>query len=209
MPGTNDTLHAHWEGVYRKRAPAEVSWHQDTPSSSLALIEHCEVGPDAAILDVGGGASLLVDALLARGCRDVTVLDLSETALGHAKARLGPLATRARWIAGDVRTAPLGGPYEVWHDRAAFHFLVSEDDRALYRAQLRAALRPHGHVIVATFALDGPERCSGLPVVRYSPATLGAALGDALVLAETWDEEHLTPDGRAQRFVFCRFQGRG
>lgn len=196
----------HWESVYASRAPTDVSWHQDTPASSLTLIEHCDVGPTGAILDVGGGASRLVDHLLDGGYLDVTVLDISATALAHAKQRLGARATGVRWIEGDVTTVELAGPYDVWHDRAAFHFLGDPDDRARYLAQLERALRPHGHVVVATFALDGPERCSGLPVARYSPETLARELGPSLALVETWDEDHLTPGGKRQRFVFCRFR---
>ena len=195
----------HWEGVYEERAPEQVSWHQDTPRSSLELVEHTGVGPDAAILDVGGGASRLVDHLLARGYRDLTVLDLSDAALGRAKERLGDAAVDVAWIRADVTRPELERHYDVWHDRAVFHFLVDVDDRARYGDVMRRAVPVGGHVIVATFAPDGPERCSGLPVVRYAPEGLRAALGPGLELVETWDEDHLTPAGKVQRFVFCRF----
>lgn len=195
----------HWEGVYEERAPEQVSWYQDTPRSSLELIEHTGVGPDAAILDVGGGASRLVDHLRSRGYRDLTVLDLSEAALARARERLGEGAVDVAWIRADVTRAELEHHYDVWHDRAVFHFLVDVDDRARYGDVLRRAVPVGGHVIVATFASDGPERCSGLPVVRYSPDALRAALGPGLELVETWDEDHLTPAGKIQRFVFSRF----
>jgi SAM-dependent methyltransferase len=196
----------HWETVYEKRSPEEVSWHQDTPDSSLQLIEHAGVGTDAAILDVGGGASRLVDHLIERGFTDVTVLDVSERALRHAKERLGEAAEDVGWIRADVTRASLDHHYDVWHDRAVFHFLTDAEDRRRYRALLHGAVPPGGHVIVASFALDGPERCSGLPVVRYSPESMRAELGPGLELVETWDEDHRTPAGKLQRFVFCRFR---
>jgi SAM-dependent methyltransferase len=195
----------HWEGVYEERAPESVSWYQDTPRSSLELIEHTGVGRDAAILDVGGGASRLVDHLHSRGYRDLSVLDLSESALARARDRLGDAALDVGWIRADVTRAALEHHYDVWHDRAVFHFLVEVDDRARYGEVMRRAVPVGGHVIVATFASDGPERCSGLPVVRYSPEALRAALGPGVELVETWEEDHLTPAGRVQRFVFCRF----
>lgn len=197
---------AHWEDIHASRAPEVVSWFQDTPDSSLALIEHTGVGPEAAILDVGGGSSRLVDHLLDRGYRDVTVLDVAVTSLARARARLGPRAADVSWIRADITEAALERRYDVWHDRAVFHFLVEEADRLAYRERLRAALHPGGHVIVATFALGGPKECSGLPVIRYSPEGLTATLGPGLVLREAWDELHRTPAGVEQRFVFCRLE---
>lgn len=207
MPVENDReRRAHWDAVYADRDPTAVSWFQDTPDSSLQLITHAGIGVDDAIIDIGGGAGLLVDHLLDRGFRDLTVLDISATALGNVRARLGPRAADVRWIAADVLEADLPGPYCLWHDRAAFHFLTKAADRARYREQLVRALLPRGHVVIATFASDGPERCSGLEVVRYRPEELAEELGPAFELLETWDEEHQTPQGRLQRFVFCRFR---
>ncbi|MEZ4336073.1 MAG: class I SAM-dependent methyltransferase [Sandaracinaceae bacterium] len=200
----SEACRAHWEGVYDERAPEAVSWFQDTPDSSLALIEHTGLGPDAAILDVGGGASRLVDHLLDRGYRDVTVLDVAERALARAKARLGARADEVAWVRADITSARLDRTFDIWHDRAVFHFLTEASDRAAYRARLHDALRPGGHVIVATFALGGPKRCSGLPVVRYSPEVLAETLGPGLSLREAWDELHTTPAGVEQRFVFTR-----
>ncbi|HJL19618.1 MAG TPA: class I SAM-dependent methyltransferase [Sandaracinaceae bacterium LLY-WYZ-13_1] len=202
----------HWEYVYEERAPEQVSWHQDTPDSSLALIEHAGVGTDAAILDVGGGASRLVDHLLDRGYTNVAVLDVSDQALRYARERLGDRAEDVAWIRADITDAAFEGRYDVWHDRAVFHFLTEPKERARYREVLGRAVPVGGHAIVATFALDGPERCSGLPVVRYAPEQLRDELsGDALALelVETWDEDHHTPAGKVQRFVFCRFRRTG
>jgi SAM-dependent methyltransferase len=197
---------AHWEGVYRARAPTEVSWYQDTPKSSLELIEHANVGVEAPILDVGGGGSRLVDHLLRRGYENVTVLDISERALEVLRERLGKRADDVRFIRGDVTEVELEDTFVLWHDRAVFHFLTDPKDRERYRELLLRALRPGGHAIVATFAPDGPEKCSGLDVARYSPEGLASELGAQLELVETWDEDHVTPAGVTQRFVFCRFR---
>lgn len=196
---------SHWDHVYETRAPEEVSWYQPSPERSLALIERAGTGHDAAIIDVGGGASKLAGSLLDRGFTDVTVLDISENALTRAREQLGAGAERVRWIVADVTEAELPRRYDLWHDRAVFHFLVEEVDRERYRALLRASTGPGAHVIVATFALDGPERCSGLPVVRYSPEALLEALGPGFSLIESDAEEHHTPSGAVQRFVYCRF----
>ena len=196
----------HWDHVYEARAPEEVSWFQPSPDRSLALIERAGVGKDAAILDVGGGASRLAGALLERGFRDVSVLDISERALATAREHLGPRGDEVRWIVADVTEATPERRYALWHDRAVFHFLVDEDDRRRYRELLSGSTSPGAQVIVATFALDGPERCSGLPIVRYSPESLLAALGPGLTLIESEAEEHHTPAGTVQRFVYCRFR---
>lgn len=205
---------AHWDGVYGSKAPEAVSWHQETAATSLALIARAGLERDALILDVGGGASRLVDGLLAQGFTNVRVLDVSERALEHARARLGADAARVTWIRADITDCLSDGAHlepdvRLWHDRAVFHFLTEAGDRAAYRALLHRTLVPGGHVVIATFALDGPERCSGLPVVRYAPEDLHEALGrDELSLEETVAEEHHTPAGNVQRFVFCRFTKR-
>jgi len=197
---------AHWERVYRGKQPTETSWYQAEPTLSLELIGNAGVGPGDGLIDVGGGASLLVDHLLARGYADVTVLDLSAEALQHARRRLGPDARRVAWIEADVTEFVPTRTFALWHDRAAFHFLTDPADRRCYVQVLQAALDPGGQAIIAAFAPDGPERCSGLDIVRYDADTLGAALGGEFRLLEERRESHLTPQGREQRFGFYRFQ---
>jgi SAM-dependent methyltransferase len=203
----NDTNRGtHWENVYRTKGEREVSWFQETPSISLELIRSAGATRHSAIVDIGGGASRLVDALVDEGYEAVTVLDLSESALAAAKTRLGQAAARVTWIVADVvRWKPLRS-YDVWHDRAAFHFLTDAADRTAYVECLREALRPGGHAIIATFALDGPERCSGLPVIRYDAASLGEVLGSAFNLVESRRHDHHTPMGSTQRFQFSMFR---
>lgn len=194
----------HWERIYRTTAAFDVSWYQSTPAISLDLIRRVAPDLDARIIDVGGGASTLVDALLDDGYRNVTVLDLAGAALAVARQRLGERAARVTWIESDVLTAPLAArSYAVWHDRAVFHFLTDPRDRERYVARAHDAVRPNGHVIVASFAPDGPARCSGLDVVRYSPETMHAQFGSAFRLLESVGEEHHTPSGATQSFVYC------
>jgi 2-polyprenyl-3-methyl-5-hydroxy-6-metoxy-1,4-benzoquinol methylase len=197
---------AHWENVYRTKGEREVSWFQETPSISLELIRSAGATRQSAVVDVGGGASLLVDALVDEGYEDVTVLDVSESALAVAKTRLGQSAARVTWIVADVVGWKPPQRYDVWHDRAAFHFLTGEADRTAYVECLREALRPGGHAIIATFALDGPERCSGLPVIRYDAARLGRVLGDGFNLLETRRHDHRAPTGGVQSFQFSAFR---
>jgi SAM-dependent methyltransferase len=170
------------------------------------LLAQVGATPASEIIDIGGGASRLVDHLIDRGFQDVTVLDLSEAALEAAKARLGGRAARVHWIVADVTAWEPPKAYDVWHDRAAFHFLTEERDRAAYVARLERALKVGGHAIMATFALDGPERCSGLPVVRYDPASLGRTLGRAFQLVDTRRHAHATPWGSDQSFQFSVFR---
>lgn len=196
---------AHWQSTYTAKGECEVSWFQATPQPSLALIE--EVGElSSAILDIGGGASRLADSLLEKGFRDVTVLDLSAAALAVAKTRIGGQAERIQWIVADVTTWEPSRTYDVWHDRATFHFLVGEPDRAAYLSRLARALRPGGHAIIATFAPDGPERCSGLPVMRYDADSLGRTFGPAFQCVTTLRHEHITPRGAPQAFQFSVFR---
>jgi SAM-dependent methyltransferase len=200
---------AHWENVYRSRGEQEVSWFQETSSISLELIRLAAATRHSAIVDIGGGASRLVDALVDEGYAAVTVLDLSQAALAATRGRLGQAAAGVTWIVADVtRWNPIQR-YDLWHDRAAFHFLTDAADRAAYLACLREALRPGGHAIIATFALDGPERCSGLPVIRYDAASLGKMLGSAFDLVETRRHDHQTPMGTIQRFQFSVFRRDG
>jgi SAM-dependent methyltransferase len=197
---------AHWENVYRTKGEREVSWFQETPSISLELIRSTGATHRSAIVDIGGGASRLVDALIDDGYEAVTVLDLSESALAAAKARLPQASAGVTWIVADVVGWKPVQRYDLWHDRAAFHFLTDAADRTAYVGCLREALRPGGHAIIATFALDGPERCSGLPVIRYDAASLGEVLGDAFRLVETRRHDHHTPMGSTQRFQFSVFR---
>lgn len=194
---------AHWESVYQTKGPEQHSWYQAEAALSRRLIDRVAPSRDSRILDVGAGASRLVDGLLEGGYRTITVLDIAEAALAVARRRLGERAAFVTWRHGDVREVDLpAGSVDVWHDRAAFHFLTAPADVAAYRAVLRNAVAPGGHVILATFADDGPERCSGLPVTRYSPAALHAALGEGFRLVETHREVHRTPSMAEQAFAY-------
>ena len=193
----------HWEQVYHTRAPEQVSWYQLEARNSLELIRLARPDRAAAIIDIGGGASTLVDSLVDADYRDVTVLDLAPDALAIARARLGARADSVHWMTADILAAELpAARYDIWHDRAAFHFLTNPDDRARYVAQLRHALSPGGYLVMATFALDGPPRCSGLDVIRYSAESLAGELGSGFELVESVREEHRTPSGAIQRFQY-------
>lgn len=198
----------HWESVYSARNANEVSWYQIRPDMSLGLIAKLGLQWSDPIIDVGGGASSLVDHLLDLGYRNLTVLDISIAALAAAKARLGDRTDSVRWLAGDITREKPAGPYRLWHDRAVFHFLVDPPDRQAYVDAMAKALPAGSHAIIATFAEDGPERCSNLPVCRYSPAGLAAELGAEFELVEALREVHVTPAQAEQRFVYCRFHRR-
>ena len=199
-------LRAHWENVYKTKSDRDVSWFEESPAISLELIHATGVNTGASIIDVGGGASQLVDKLLDEGFEAVTVLDLSAKALATSKARLGARGDRVQWLAADVTTWQPSQTYDVWHDRAAFHFLTEQTDRAAYAERVLRAVRPGGHVIIGTFALDGPERCSGLPVTRHDSHSIGQLLGPSFELAEARNHAHHTPSGAIQRFQFSRFR---
>jgi SAM-dependent methyltransferase len=193
---------AHWERVYATKQPTDVSWYQAEPTRSLELLRELGAGPETAVVDVGGGDSTLVDAVVAAGLGRVTVLDVSGAALARARARLGPRAGEVTWVEADVTRAELPPrAFDVWHDRAVFHFLTEPDDRARYAAVAASALRPGGALLVATFAPDGPTRCSGLEVVRYGADSLARELGDAFALARDFADVHHTPAGAEQRFT--------
>lgn len=195
---------SHWENVYTTKATNSVSWFQPHAELSLQLIRRTGIGHDAAIIDVGGGASTLVDDLLAEGFGKVSVLDLSGAALNAAKARMGDRAKAVQWIEADITNAILPEQaFDVWHDRAVFHFLTTPEDRALYMWNVLRALKPGGDVIVATFAENGPLKCSGLPVMRYSAAALYSEFGEAFTLLHHRTETHRTPSGTEQQFVYC------
>ena len=197
---------AHWETVYTTKGEQKVSWFQETPVTSLELLAGVGATPSTKIIDIGGGASRLVDSLLERGFRAITVLDLSTAALETAKARLGAQAARVRWIVADATVWEPTESYDIWHDRAAFHFLTEAHDRAAYVARMKRALRVGGHAIIATFAPDGPARCSGLPIMRYDAETLGQTLGQGFELIETRRHTHATPLGTTQSFQFSVFR---
>jgi 2-polyprenyl-3-methyl-5-hydroxy-6-metoxy-1,4-benzoquinol methylase len=197
---------AHWQSVYTTKAENEVSWFQENPATSLRLIRDAAASSGSAIIDIGGGASRLVDALVAQGFRALTVLDISAAALEAAKTRLGPSSADVDWITADVTTWMPIKTYDIWHDRAALHFLTEAADRNAYIDRLKSAVAPRGQVIIGTFALDGPEKCSGLPVQRYDAKSLSDALGSSFELADSFREAHHTPWGAVQHFQFCRFR---
>jgi len=194
----------HWDKVYETKATDSVSWFQEHADQSLRLIRGTGVPLSASIIDVGGGASTLVDDLLDAGFQSLTVLDLSGTALKAAQHRLGPKAQSVRWLEANITDAQLPAHgYDVWHDRAVFHFLTSPEDRHAYVEKVLRAVKPGGHVIVATFAEDGPTQCSGLPVMRYSAGELHSEFGSPFTLLKHEKEEHRTPTGTVQAFVYC------
>lgn len=197
---------SHWETIYRERDPGRLSWFQPEATLSLALIRGV-TDPSAAVIDVGGGASPLVDGLLHAGYRAVSVLDISGAALDVARRRLGDAAAGVNWVEGDVRTAPLpSGSADLWHDRAVLHFMVEPADQEAYVTQAARVLRPGGCAVIATFAEDGPTHCSGLPVNRCSVARLEAILGSAFALLDSRSETHRTPAGASQAFVYGVFR---
>jgi SAM-dependent methyltransferase len=200
-----DQRQAHWEGVYGSKSPDEVSWHQERPHVSLALIEAAGPSKDARLVDVGGGASTLVDHLLAAGHMSLAVLDLSEAALAHTRARLGDDAKRVEWIAADITRWRPSEPVELWHDRAVLHFLTAPADQQAYADALRAAVKPCGWAIVAGFAPGGPLKCSGLEIVQHDADSLGALLGEEFRLIEVREETHKTPWGADQAFRYHLF----
>jgi len=199
---------SHWENVYTGKGETEVSWFQENPAPSLELIASLGLPAEASIIDIGGGASRLVDILVERNLGKVTVLDVSAAALEAARKRLGEEGAGVKWVAADITSWEPAQAYDVWHDRAAFHFLTESADQSAYVACLKKAVRPGGYVIIGTFALDGPEKCSGLAVVRHDAASLSAALGGGFELIDTRRHDHITPWGALQRFQFSTFRRR-
>lgn len=194
----------HWENVYQTKGRDEVSWFREHLETSLRMITNTGVGKDAAIIDVGGGNSTLVDDLLANGFADVSVLDISSKAIADSKERLGAKANEVNWVAADITDVELPTDYlDVWHDRAVFHFLTAAEDRRKYVELVMRSVKPGGHVIVASFSLKGPQKCSGLDVVRYSPETMHDEFGNSFDLVESIGETHNTPFGTTQDFVYC------
>ncbi len=199
----------HWENIYSTKAIHDVSWFQTHAGCSLDLIDRTQISPDAQIIDVGSGASILISELIAGGYKNLTVLDISAAAIAAAQKQLGSAANGVQWIHSDITTVKLSADaYDLWHDRAAFHFLTEENDRAAYINTVSKAVKPGGHLILATFAEDGPLKCSGLQIVRYSPQDLRAQFDGAFSFVEHQYEDHATPFGSVQRFVYCHFQRR-
>jgi SAM-dependent methyltransferase len=203
---SDESRKAHWENVYATRAENEVSWFEDNPALSIELIGLARPAPQSAIVDIGGGASRLVDHLVARGFLHVSVLDISRASLEVAKKRLGDRATLVQWIAADVTEWSPAQTFDIWHDRAAFHFLVDPADRAAYIACTKKAVARGGYVIIGTFAKDGPEKCSGLPVSRYDAEGLADQLGADFESLAGRRHHHTTPWNSEQRFQFCVFR---
>ena len=194
----------HWERIYTEKPPDAVSWYRPHLEKSLSLIEQFAPEKSAAIIDVGGGESTLVDDLLARGYENVTVLDISQAAINVSRKRLGAASERVSWLVADITKFELGiSEYDVWHDRAVFHFLTAECDRIAYVRQVVRAVRHGGHVIVSTFGPDGPLKCSGLDVVRYTAKSLHSEFGGQFQLLESAKELHETPFGTVQQFLYC------
>ncbi|MED7666739.1 class I SAM-dependent methyltransferase [Pseudomonas moraviensis subsp. stanleyae] len=197
---------SHWEKVYREKEPDGVSWYQEHAERSLALIDKYRPQTDAQLIDVGAGASTLIDDLLRMGYQNLTVLDISAAGLNVARERLGAEAERVSWIEADITSASLPRHrYDLWHDRAVFHFLTEPEDRAKYIQVMSASLKPDGIAIIGTFAEEGPSQCSGLPTERYSAASLATVLGDQFEALESAYEVHLTPNGRTQQFLYGCF----
>ena len=197
---------AHWQRVYAEKEPTDVSWYQRVPTKSLQLIRAADTARSGPVLDVGSGASTLVDQLLAEGYTDISVLDVSGKALERSRERLGERAAAVQWIESDVTAFEPSRRYEVWHDRAVFHFLTDPGERSKYIDVLERALRPGGHLLLATFGPDGPERCSGLPVQRYDIGTLQDLFTSRFDLRSHELEVHHTPAGSAQQFLYSWWQ---
>lgn len=194
----------HWQQVYTTKDTSEVSWFQEHAERSLKLIEDAQIPKTGQIIDIGGGASTLVDDLLSHGYHNITVLDISSAALDAAKTRLGPKASQVHWLEANILEVKLPAQaYDVWHDRAVFHFLLTPEQRQVYVQNVLRAVKPGGLVIVATFGLEGPNMCSGLPVMQYDPETLHQQFGDPFILLGHEEESHKTPAGKIQQFVYC------
>lgn len=198
---------SHWEKIYSEKAPDQVSWYRPHLETSLAMIEFCASGPSSSIIDVGGGESTLVDDLLARGYENITVLDISQTAIDANRKRLGRASDHVHWLVADITQIALEpSAYDVWHDRAVFHFLIAPGDRASYKHQVSRAVKQGSHVIIAAFGLEGPPKCSGLDVVRYDAISLQREFGEPFRLLRSSVELHRTPFGTVQQFIYCCFQ---
>ena len=198
------SLKTHWENIYQTKAPTQVSWYQEHSLQSLQFVANTGIAKTDQIIDVGGGPSALVADLLNNGYQHITVLDISAAALEAAQQRLDARANQVTWLEANILQTKLPHfKYDLWHDRAVFHFLTEPEDRKRYVNAVKEAVKPGGHVIMATFASDGPERCSGLPVVRYEPESLQNEFGDGFILLDSTHEAHHTPFGTEQKFIYC------
>jgi len=197
---------SHWEKIYETKKPEEVSWTQSVPATSLRLIRKLDLPKTSCIIDIGGGDSQLVDFLIEEGNTNLTVLDISEHALERAKTRLGSRQESVQWIVGDLTQVTLPAEYDLWHDRAAFHFLISREDVEKYLNLLRKSVVPGGHAIIATFSTAGPKKCSGLKITQYDERSLAKLLLPDFTLIESLTEDHVTPFGTKQNFLFCLFR---
>lgn len=195
----------HWDEVYSNKSPLEVSWYQKEPALSLQLIENTGISTDAAIIDIGGGASILIDHLNERGYQHLAVLDISGNALAYAKKRLASAADHIEWFESDITVFQSPHQFDLWHDRAVFHFLTTATDRERYVETLQRTLKPGGHLIMAAFAIGGPSKCSGLDIVQYDAEKLLTELGSDFTLLEENSEIHVTPTEKAQQFAYFRF----
>jgi SAM-dependent methyltransferase len=203
----DEHLSSHWDAIYESKEDGDLTWFQASSTVSLELIELANLPTEAAIVDVGGGVSRLIDGLLAAKFENITVVDVSGAAIEKSRARLGSKGDFIRWITGDILACPLEtGSVDLWHDRAVFHFLLTASDRDKYITCIRSALKPGGFVVISTFGPDGPERCSGLQICRYNPQKLAASLGPEFVLLESKPENHVTPTGAIQAFTCCIFR---
>lgn len=196
---------AHWQNIYQEKSPLDVSWYQKEPKLSLELIHRAGVRDDEATIDVGGGSSVLVDFLCKEGFTKLSVLDISENALADAKKRLGEAGKNIEWFEADITKFSPPHKFSLWHDRAVFHFLTDESDRKKYVSTLLQTLRPKGHLIIASFAIGGPEQCSGLEIVQYDSSKLKAELGEEFEMVEEISEIHITPTNKKQKFKYFRF----
>ncbi len=202
---TTEERKQHWEHVYQTRLPNDVSWYQAHPEQSLKLIEKAQLDKTKSMIDVGGGASVLVDCLIAADFTNVSVLDISEQALQHAKDRLEEKSQQIKWYVADILTFKAPHLFDLWHDRAVFHFLIDADERKQYVKILKKSIIPNAHIIIATFGIDGPEKCSDLPVKQHDTITIKEELGDEFTLLNTFDEYHLTPKNIQQKFSYFHF----
>lgn len=198
--------HQHWENIYQAKKLSEVSWYQPTPATSLAFFKEFKVPLTAKIIDIGGGDSLLVDHLLNLGYKDITVLDISETAIERAKTRLGDRAQQVTWIIADATTFQPTQKYDFWHDRAAFHFLTSDNDIDAYLETVQQNLRPNGILVIGTFSENGPKKCSGIDIHQYSERSMIARLQKFFTKIKCSTVDHTTPSGTIQNFIFCSFK---
>jgi SAM-dependent methyltransferase len=196
----------HWQSIYSNKKPNELSWFQELPMASLNLIKEINLSHEKSIIDIGAGTSTLVDKLFSEGFKDLTVIDISEKALDYVKERLGDQAKDINWIVADITEYQFQRQYNLWHDRAVFHFLTNSNAREKYKQNLEHALAKDDYAIISTFALDGPSKCSGIEVERYDAKKLQAELADSFSLIKTLEENHSTPWAAQQKFIYCLFQ---